>query len=156
MPTGCGRCALAALAPQLSGEAKAAALDAALAAARAIKFEKDRAKALAALAPQLSGEAKAAALDAGLAAARAIKFEKDRAKALAALAPQLSTTQLDEALAAARAGFATNRVVRIAQLASGIGSEDSPSGDPAMPPLHAGIKTHAGDPWILERGATGL
>jgi hypothetical protein len=68
--------ALAALAPQLSGEL----LQVGLAAALAIQDEWSRARALAALAPQLSGEL----LQAGLAAALALQDEGSRARALAA------------------------------------------------------------------------
>ena len=63
---------LAALAAQLSGKAKSAVLDEALAAARAIKGEIGGVLPLAALAAQLS-KAKSALLDEALAAARAIK-----------------------------------------------------------------------------------
>ena len=65
--------ALAALALQLTGEARESALSEGLAAARAIGYEWVRAKALAALAPQLTGEARGSALSEGLAAARAIE-----------------------------------------------------------------------------------
>ena len=110
--------ALAALAPQLSGEAKTAVLDEALAAARAM-HEWGRARALAALAPQLSGTQ----LGEAFAAARAIKDEDNRAQALEALAPQLSGTQPEEALAAARAMHEWGRARALAALAPQLSGE---------------------------------
>jgi hypothetical protein len=78
----------------------------ALAAAREIKDESDRASALLALAPHLNDEQKAQALPEALAAVREIKDEDDRASALSALAPhlndELKAQVLTEALAAAR------------------------------------------------------
>ncbi|MDZ8032784.1 hypothetical protein [Nostoc sp. DedSLP04] len=70
----------------------------ALAAARAIQSESDRADALSALAQNLPPEL----LPEALAAARAIQSESDRANALSALAQKLPDI-LPEALAAARA-----------------------------------------------------
>ena len=49
---------LTSLAPQLTGELKEQALEAALAAAQAIRMSDDRAEVLTSLAPQLTGELK--------------------------------------------------------------------------------------------------
>ena len=93
--------ALAALAPQLTGEARQQALAQALAASQAIGEEGHRAEALAALAPQLTGEPQRLAAGAGRRAA--IGAERSRAEALAALAPQLTGDLLAQALAASQA-----------------------------------------------------
>jgi hypothetical protein len=87
--------ALAALAPQLSGEL----LREGLAAAQAIGADMSRAHVLTVLAPQLSSEL----LREGLAAAQAIGDDMSRAHVLTALAPQLSGELPQEGLAAARA-----------------------------------------------------
>jgi hypothetical protein len=87
--------ALAALAPQLTGEARVQALARGLEAALAIRKEEYRADALAALAPQLTGEL----LVRGLEAALVIGNEEDRASVLAALAPQLAGEARAQALA---------------------------------------------------------
>ncbi|RIJ90179.1 MAG: hypothetical protein DCC43_14990, partial [Candidatus Brocadia sp.] len=78
--------ALAALAPQLTGEQRQEALREGLDAALAIDLEASRVWALVALAPQLTGEQ----LQEGLAAVLAIWNVQFRAEALAALAPQLT------------------------------------------------------------------
>ena len=71
--------ALTSLAPQLTGELKEQVLEAALAAAQAIKDEGYRAEVLTSLAPQLTGELKEQVLQL-LAAAQAIKDEGARAE----------------------------------------------------------------------------
>ncbi len=88
---------LKALAPVLARE-DPARLEAALAAARSIGYEDDRAEALAALAPHLPPEPLAQALD----AIQSIRDERRRSEVLAALAPRLPPELLTEALDAAR------------------------------------------------------
>ena len=95
--------ALAALAPQLTGEAHQQALAQALAASQAIADAGTRANALAALAPQLIGEARQQALAQALAANQAVGDEGRLAEALAALASQLTGELLAQALAASQA-----------------------------------------------------
>jgi hypothetical protein len=77
-------------------------LNEALAAARAIKSEGNRAKALAALARYLPADQQSVFYAEALAAARAIEKEWHRAKALAALAPYLPYNLLAEAFDAAQ------------------------------------------------------
>ncbi|MFL7810151.1 MAG: hypothetical protein AB8I80_16050, partial [Anaerolineae bacterium] len=100
--------ALAALAPQLSGEARIEALERGLDATLAIGPEMYRAQVLLALAPQLTGEA----LARGLEAALAIGNEGDRAQALAALAPRLTGEARRRALETALDGALTIRSKR--------------------------------------------
>jgi hypothetical protein len=87
---------MAALAPQLQGEARQQALAEGLAAARAIKSEWGRAEALAALAPQLEADL----LAEGLAAARAIGDERYGTQALSALVPHVEGELLNRVRAA--------------------------------------------------------
>ena len=77
-------------------------LQAALAAAQAIKDEGARAEALTSLAPQLTGELKEQALEAAL-PARGIKDERYRAEVLTSLAPQLTGELKEQVLQAALA-----------------------------------------------------
>jgi hypothetical protein len=90
--------ALAALAPQLTGEARTQALARGLEAALAIEDEEDRARMLVRLAPQLEGEAQTQALARALEAVLAIGDEKDRAQMLVRLAPQFEGELLAQGL----------------------------------------------------------
>jgi len=96
---------LATMAPQLKGES----LHEALSAAKAIRGDESRAQVFAALGPQLIGES----LQEVLAAARAIKDVESRAQVLAVLTVQLKGRArehvLQEALAAARMIFWSER-----------------------------------------------
>jgi len=95
--------ALTALASQLSGAEKEAALAEALSAAHRIEHKESCALALAALASQLSGPEKDSVLTAALSAARESEGDEPCAEALAVLAPQLSGPLLAQALTVARA-----------------------------------------------------
>ena len=93
----------AALASDLSEEAKEQMLDERLAEAQAIEAASERVQALISLVSLLDGDALRAILKQALEAAAAIDYERLRAQALVALAPYLSDDLLEKGLALADA-----------------------------------------------------
>ncbi|HET6889735.1 MAG TPA: DUF4062 domain-containing protein, partial [Pyrinomonadaceae bacterium] len=91
--------ALSRLAPMLPADL----MGEALAIARAIKEERDRAMALVALVPQLSEDLKTDATNEALATIRGIEYERDRATALISLAPHIPEDLHQDVVAVAEA-----------------------------------------------------
>lgn len=93
----------AALASDLSEEAKTQMLDQRIEEAQAIEAASERVQALVSLASLLDGDALRSILKQALEAAAAIDYERLRAQALVALAPYLSDDLLEKGLALAKA-----------------------------------------------------